>query len=137
MKNSLEEVLNYRKYRYEQSVSIVEQKGKEYSGKKQDEGDSLFNYRIHFLLGWSDSEDKYPLFRVLEKLQRLQSIITQKDTSVAKVEEEIDDIHNIIDYVGLMFRTKKNDEMIEEGRRDNISSGVYKEPLITMDEPLK
>jgi len=109
MKNSLEEVLAYRLERYKKSVNIVEQKGREYCGKQQSEGDSLFNYRIHFLLGWDNFEENYPLRRVLEKLQRLNSMLGQKKIGSVKFEEDIDDIHNILDYVGLIRRTRLRD----------------------------
>lgn len=107
MQNSLEEVLEYRKKRFEKSLSMVERKGQEYCGKQQAQGDSLFNYRIHFLLGWTDDEGEYPLGRALEKLQRLRSMIDNIMIDDKKFEEDVDDIHNIIDYVALMRRTNR------------------------------
>lgn len=91
---------------FAKSLSIVEQKGKEYCGKEQAEGDSLHNYRIHAKIGWNKEEEEYPLDRVLEKIQRLHSMLDNLTISTPKFEEDINDVHNILDYVGLMRRTR-------------------------------
>lgn len=106
MKNTLEEVLTYRKEMFGKSITLVESKGKEYCGKEQAAGDSLHNYRIHEKIGWDANEEDYPLRRVLEKIQRLHSMLTNENISTAKYEEDVVDVHNILDYVGLMRRTR-------------------------------
>lgn len=103
--NSLDEVLKYRAEMYSKSYDLVARKGKEYCGKEQDNGDSLHNYRIHAKIGWNDREEDYPIGRVLEKLQRLHSMLKNEEISTEKFEEDIHDIHNILDYVGLMRRS--------------------------------
>lgn len=107
---SLEEVKKYREAMYQKSFSLVEKKGADYNRDQQEAGDTLFNLRVCELLGVVDSTEAGILVRLTDKLMRLVSLTKPgRDAQVKdeSVEDTIADVHNYIDYLGLIWKQRR------------------------------
>lgn len=108
---TVEDVLAFRKERFESSLALVAQKGHDYNRQQQDGGDTLFNMRVCEALGITESTEQGILVRLSDKLMRLVSLT--KDPSVSpQVKDEsvmatVDDVHNYIDYLAMIHRSRK------------------------------
>jgi hypothetical protein len=106
---SLEELLEYRKERFEKSSSLVSKKGADYNRKQQKEGDTLFNLKICELIGIVPTAERGILVRVSDKFMRLISLVDINEVNAVKnesFEDTIDDIHNYIDYLAIIRKKR-------------------------------
>lgn len=106
---SLEELLEYRKERFEKSCSLVSKKGADYNRKQQKEGDTLFNLKICELIGIVPTAERGILVRVSDKFMRLISLVDINEVNAVKnesFEDTIDDIHNYIDYLAIIRKKR-------------------------------
>jgi hypothetical protein len=109
---TVEDVLKFRRERFESSMALVAQKGHDYNREQQDGGDTLFNMRACEALGIADSAEQGILVRLSDKLMRLISLT--KDPSVSpQVKDEsvmatVDDVHNYVDYLAMIHRSRKS-----------------------------
>lgn len=110
MRTTLEQVRKFRKVRYEDSMALIEAKGHDYSREQQEDGDTLFNLRVSELTGLVDRAERGILVRLNDKMMRLQSLVLA-DVDPAVVEESINDtindIHNYVDYVGVINQQRR------------------------------
>lgn len=117
-KTTLDEVFAFREWMYAKSRSIIEKKGHDYNRTQQLEGDTLFNLRVCSLLGIVDTTEQGILVRLSDKFMRLASLTAphvepaNKDESVM---DTIADIHNYVDYLGLIWHQR------QERERDQMS----------------
>ena len=108
---TLDDVLAYRKQRYEASANLIAKKGADYNRAQQQGGDTLFNLRVCEMLGVVDSAERGILVRLSDKFMRLISLV---DGDPAVVQESftdtVDDIHNYIDYLALMRKRRRDEQ---------------------------
>lgn len=110
MKNSLEEVLAYREEMYKRSSDLVRSKGHDYNRLQQNDGDTLFNLRVCEVLGIVNIAEKGLLVRLSDKFMRLISLL-ESEGKHESLEDTILDIHNYIDYLGLMRKSRVNSNL--------------------------
>jgi hypothetical protein len=107
---SVEDVLAYRKARYEASVALVARKGHDYNRQQQHGGDTLFNLRVCELLGIVGTAEAGILTRLSDKLMRLISLTAVEGVTPEVTDEPvnvtIEDVHNYVDYLGLIHQRR-------------------------------
>lgn len=107
---SLEEVLEFRKNMFDESVQIIKTKGHDYNREQQAKGDTLFNLRVCEMLSIVETAEKGILVRLCDKFMRLVSLTAPGVVEATKGERVLDtikDIHNYVDYLGLLWLTRK------------------------------
>lgn len=107
---SLDEVLKFRQDRYESSVDLIRRKGADYNRDQQEAGDTLFNLKVCEILGIVPSTEEGILVRLSDKLMRLISLTKPGRDAVVKDESVLDtinDIHNYVDYLGLIWHLRR------------------------------
>ena len=107
---SLDEVRKFRQERYEQSMALIERKGADYNRDQQNNGDTLFNLKVCELLGIVPSTEEGILVRLSDKFMRLISLTKPGREAAVKDESVLDtinDIHNYVDYLGLIWQQRK------------------------------
>lgn len=107
---SLSEVLKFRQIRFEKSYALIEKKGADYNRDQQQNGDTLFNLKVAELLGIVPSTEEGILVRLSDKFMRLISLTKPgREAAVASesVLDTIDDIHNYVDYLGLIWLQRR------------------------------
>lgn len=106
-KITLDEVLEFRKARFQSSYDLVAKKGHDYNRAQQTEGDTLFNLKVCEILGVVETAEQGILTRLTDKLMRLISLTGRPGVENAVKDESIlntiDDVHNYVDYLGLIF----------------------------------
>lgn len=123
---SLSEVIEYRKRQFDQSMDLIAKKGADYNRDQQENGDTLFNLRVCELLGIVPSTEEGILVRLSDKFMRLISLTKPGREAMVKdesVEDTIRDIHNYVDYLGLIWLQRRQ------------SRGIAKVPLETLSGP--
>ena len=106
-KTSLKEVKDFRKEMFDRSMAIIERKGHDYNRKQQNDGDTLFNLRVSELLGVVPTAEHGILVRLSDKIMRLCSLVDAKpEDTQESFEDTIVDVHNYVDYLGLMRRNR-------------------------------
>lgn len=106
---TLEEVTTFRKTMYENSMALVTSKGADYNRDQQSRGDTLFNIRVCELLGVVPTAERGILVRLSDKLMRLISLVHPDRTPTNTDESVLDtiaDIHNYVDYLGLLHHKR-------------------------------
>lgn len=114
---SLEDVKRFRRERYEASLALVEKKGADYNRDQQMSGDSLYNMRVCELLGIVPSAEEGILVRLSDKLMRLISLTKPGREAAVKDESVLDtinDIHNYVDYLGLIWQQRRCSPVTEQ-----------------------
>lgn len=107
---SLSEVLKFRQIRFQKSYDLIEKKGADYNRDQQQNGDTLFNLQVAELLGIVLSTEEGILVRLSDKFMRLISLTKPGREAVIASEsvlDTIDDIHNYIDYLGLIWLNRR------------------------------
>lgn len=111
---SLDDVLAYRKERFEKSLALVKTKGADYCRDQQASGDSLFNMRVAEILGIVPNTETGILVRLSDKFMRIISLAKDPGREAAipqeKLEETVDDFHNYLDYI-LLFRKERMEKV--------------------------
>ena len=103
---TLEEVKRFREEMHEQSMSIIEKKGHDYTHKQQHQGDTLINLRVAAILGIIDTPSQGVLVRLCDKMMRLASLMSpgvEAEIKDESIQDTIADVHNYIDYAYLLF----------------------------------
>lgn len=111
MRFTVEEVLAFRRERFDSSLALVAKKGHDYNRTQQHDGDTLFNLRVCELLGIVDTSEQGILTRLSDKLMRLISLTAHPGIEAAVTDEPVmvtvDDVHNYVDYLALMYRRRR------------------------------
>ena len=106
---TLEDILAYRKQRYESSTNLIAKKGADYNRAQQQGGDTLFNLRVCEILGVVDSAERGILVRLSDKFMRLISLVDGDPAVVSEsFNDTVDDIHNYIDYLALIRERRRS-----------------------------
>lgn len=95
---------------YEKSASLIDRKGADYNRDQQAAGDTLFNLRVAEVLGIVPSTEEGILVRLSDKFMRLISLAKPgRDAAVSdeSVLDTIADIHNYVDYLGLIWLQRR------------------------------
>ena len=103
---TLEEVKAFRKARYDESMALIDKKGADYNRDQQLAGDTLFNLKVCSLLGIVPSTEEGILVRLSDKFMRLISLTKpgrEAAVSNESVLDTINDCHNYLDYLGLVW----------------------------------
>lgn len=124
---SLSEVLKFREMRFKSSYDLIERKGSDYNRDQQKSGDTLFNLRVCELLGIVPSTEEGILVRLSDKFMRLISLTKPGREAVIASEsvlDTIDDIHNYIDYLGLIWLNRRavSNQAVQAGSAQGIPS---------------
>ena len=105
MASSLDEVTGFKQKMFERTMALVAKKGSDYNRDQQQAGDTLFNIRVCELMGIVPTAERGILVRLSDKFMRLVSLV-HPDREPANTDESvldtISDIHNYIDYLGLL-----------------------------------
>lgn len=108
---TVEEVIAFRKERFESSLALVAKKGHDYNRAQQAGGDTLFNLRVCEDMGIVDTAERGILVRLSDKLMRLVSLTAEAGVVPAVTDEPVmatvDDVHNYVDYLALIHRKRK------------------------------
>lgn len=121
---SLEDVKKFRAEMYAKSTALIDKKGADYNRDQQQAGDTLFNLKVCEILGIVPSAEEGILVRLSDKFMRLISLTKPGREAQVKDESVLDtiaDIANYVDYLGLLWRERKNKERL---RLDVLESGV-------------
>ena len=114
---SLEKVIQFRTDMFERSSALIKQKGADYNRDQQLNGDTLFNLRVCEILGIVDSCETGILVRLSDKFMRLISLAKPGRDAEVKDESVIDtisDIHNYVDYLGLIWKERKEQNAVKQ-----------------------
>lgn len=132
---SLDEILEFRTARFKSSFELVAKKGHDYNRQQQIGGDTLFNLKVCELLGAVEYAEQGVLTRLTDKLMRLISLTSRPGVENAVKDESVintvDDIHNYVDYLALMFLKRKEAEKLEH---DLLNSGPANPKLKLREE---
>ena len=107
---SLDDVKAFRQQMYEKSTALIDKKGADYNRDQQEQGDTLFNLRVCELLGVVPSTEEGILVRLSDKFMRLISLTKPNREAAVKDESVLDtisDIHNYVDYLGLIWQQRR------------------------------
>ena len=110
MGTTVEEVKKFRQERFDQSMALIDRKGADYNRDQQNNGDTLFNLRVCELMGIVPSTEEGILVRLSDKLMRLISLTKPGRDAVVKDESVLDtinDVHNYVDYLGLIWQQRR------------------------------
>ena len=108
--SSLEQVKKFRQEMYDRSMALVQKKGADYNRDQQQAGDTLFNLRVCELMGVVPTAERGILVRLTDKLMRLISLVHPDREPAVTDESVLDticDIHNYVDYLGLMHQERR------------------------------
>ena len=114
---TVEDVLAFRRERFETSLALVARKGHDYNRSQQNAGDTLFNLRVCEILGVVDSAERGILVRLSDKFMRLISLVQAGVDPAVKgesVRDTVRDIHNYADYLLQMFEERRE---LAQGRK--------------------
>lgn len=109
---TLDEVIKFREARYQTSTALIRKKGADYNREQQEQGDTLFNLKVCEILGIVGSAEEGILVRLSDKFMRLNSLTKpgrEAEVSDESVFDTIDDIHNYVDYLGLLWALRKEE----------------------------
>lgn len=135
IKTTIEEVKAYRSEMHERSMALIAKKGADYNRDQQLGGDTLFNLSVCELLGVVPTAERGILVRLCDKFMRLVSLMDPDRLAAVSdedIEKTIEDIHNYVDYAGLI-RRKRLATMVETTR--DVDTGVDNEPPTAIDTP--
>jgi hypothetical protein len=108
---TVEEVLAFRRERFDTSMALVAKKGHDYNRQQQHHGDTLFNLRVCELLGIVDTSERGIAVRLSDKFMRIVSLALEPGVDPQVSDESVmvtvDDIHNYIDYLALLYRMRR------------------------------
>lgn len=107
---SLDEVLAFRRQRFESSLALVAKKGHDYNRSQQNDGDTLFNMRVSELLGIVETMEQGILTRLSDKIMRLVSLTApgvEPQVTDEPVMATVDDVHNYVDYLALVYSKRR------------------------------
>lgn len=125
---TVDEVVKFRQAMYEQSLALVQKKGADYNRDQQAAGDTLFNLRVSEILGIVPSAEEGILVRLSDKFMRLISLTKPGREAAVRDESVLDtirDIHNYVDYLGLLWLERRNTAMTSTGTEVNkVGSGI-------------
>lgn len=110
---SVEEVKAFREAMYNTSVSLIDKKGADYNRDQQIGGDTLFNLRVCEILGIVPATEDGILVRLSDKFMRLISLTKPGREAAVKDESVLDtirDVHNYIDYLGLIWQKRRQEQ---------------------------
>jgi hypothetical protein len=110
---TLDRVLEFRQQMFDHSRDLVAQKGHDYNHQQQYDGDTLFNLKVCELMGITKTAEEGILVRLSDKFMRLISLTRPGVAAEVKEETVLDtilDIHNYVDYLGLMWWERHHDE---------------------------
>jgi hypothetical protein len=108
---SINEVKAFRKELYDKSIALIDRKGADYNRDQQVQGDTLYNLRVAEILGIVPSTEEGILVRLSDKFMRLISLTKPGREAEVKDESVLDtiaDVHNYVDYLGLIWRQRRN-----------------------------
>jgi uncharacterized protein (DUF169 family) len=97
---------------------VVEKKGADYNREQQKTGDTLFNMRVSALTGIVRSPQKGVLVRMMDKMQRLNSLENPTETPANKDEAVYDTVCDLINYATYFYM------FYAEERRDMVAVGA-------------
>jgi hypothetical protein len=120
---SLERVLAFREAMFKSSVDIIARKGADYNRDQQQNGDTLFNLRVAEVLGIVPSAEEGILVRLSDKFMRLISLTKPGREAAVKDESVLDtirDIHNYVDYLGLIWQERRQATTLKVGIQDGF-----------------
>lgn len=124
---SLSEVMKFRAEMHEKSMGLIKQKGADYNRDQQEQGDTLFNLRVCEILGIVPITESGILVRLSDKLMRLISLTKPGREAAVKDESVLDtiaDIHNYVDYLGLIWQQRKQSVGMPKST-DTLKSQAY------------
>lgn len=114
---TLDEVKAFRQQMFDQSMELIDRKGADYNRDQQLAGDTLFNLSVCEKLGIVGSTEEGILVRLSDKFMRLISLTKPGREAVVKDESVLDtirDIHNYVDYLGLIWQKRRRDANVAE-----------------------
>lgn len=127
---SLDEVIQFRQQMFDESMSLIKQKGHDYNRTQQEGGDTLFNLRVCEILGIVPSAERGILVRLSDKFMRLISLVSPGVEASVKdesVKDTVKDIHNYVDYLLLMYLQRIVDHQYIAKKVDNHpQAGAYR-----------
>jgi len=104
---TIEQVYEWRKKAFEESMAIIAKKGHDYNRMKQPTDDTLFNIRVSYLLGVVRTPAASALVRLGDKIMRLISLIAEDAQEPANADERVWDTvldaHNYLDYAFILW----------------------------------
>jgi len=106
---SLEEVIRIREKIWKDASALVATKGHDYNNKQQLAGDTLFNLRVPYVLGITDSLLDHVLGLMCNKLMRLGSL-KGADPAVKgeSFRDTILDLVNYATYLEIFYEEEAN-----------------------------
>lgn len=126
---SLDEVLKFREERFTSSMDLIKRKGADYNRDQQEAGDTLFNLKVCEILGIVPSTEEGILVRLSDKLMRLISLTKPGREAAVKDESVLDtinDIHNYVDYLGLIWYLRRMQAKKQLANQIVTSADVYR-----------
>ena len=137
---SLERVITFRESMYKSSTDLIAKKGADYNRDQQNTGDTLFNLRVCEVLGIVPSTEEGILVRLSDKFMRLISLTKPGREAAVKDESVLDtikDIHNYVDYLGLIWlERRETDQRIYQDPKSfsglSVTSPAPSQPLVTV-----
>lgn len=101
---TLEQVIKNHEDLCNEARAIIEKKGHDYNREQQQGGDTLFNMRVSYVLGVTDTLTQGVLVRLSDKFMRLNSL-TKNPTITASVKDESvrDTIKDAINYLTYLY----------------------------------
>lgn len=107
---TIAEVKAFRQALFDKSMALIDRKGADYNRDQQEAGDTLFNLRVCEVLGVVPSTEEGILVRLSDKFMRLISLTKPGREAAVKDESVLDtiaDIHNYVDYLGLIWQQRR------------------------------
>lgn len=127
---SLKEVEEFRASMHVSSMALIRHKGADYN-RDQQEGDTLFNLRVCEIMGVVGSTEEGILVRLSDKFMRLISLTKPGREAAVKDESVLDtirDIHNYVDYLGLIWKQRREESKYDHGYRERESNASPQSP---------
>lgn len=115
---TLDDVLKFSDEMWAGARALIEKKGADYNREQQLSGDTLFNLRVAEILGVVGSAEEGILVRLSDKYMRLISLTKPGREAQVKDESVLDtirDCQNYLNYLGILWLERKNQEKQENG----------------------
>jgi len=128
---SLDQVKAFREAMYNSSTALIDKKGADYNRDQQVAGDTLFNLRVAEVLGIVPSTEEGILVRLSDKFMRLISLTKPGRDAAVKDESVLDtirDIHNYVDYLGLIWQERRLTIKVDFAEATQDDSGYVHVP---------
>lgn len=126
MKTTVSDVKTFRTALFDKSMALIDRKGADYNRDQQEAGDTLFNLRVCEILGVVPSTEEGILVRLSDKFMRLISLTKPGREAAVKDESVLDtiaDIHNYVDYLGLIWQQRRQEDQKSQANRTFSGGG--------------